>query len=79
MVLEFIVNGVINMKLKDYIKQLEKIAEKNPDALVISASDEEGNSFNEVHFAPTILFYSKEDNSISDVEYNGYVEAVCIN
>lgn len=67
------------MKLKDYIKQLEKIAEKNPNALVISASDEEGNSFNEVHFAPTIFFYSKENNSISDVEYNGYVEAVCIN
>lgn len=67
------------MRLKDYIKQLEKIAEKNPDALVISASDEEGNSFNEVRFAPTILFYSKENNSISDVEYDGYVEAVCIN
>lgn len=78
--LVFTGNGVIRvMKLKDYIKQLEKVAEKNPNAIVICASDEEGNSFNEVHFTPTIFYYSKADQSISDVEYDGYIEAVCLN
>jgi len=67
------------MKLKDYIKQLQKIAEKNPDVLVICASDDKGNSFNEVQFAPAIFYYSKKDKSISDIEYVGYIEAVCIN
>lgn len=67
------------MKLKDYIKLLQEIAKENPNALVISASDEEGNSFNPVIYKPSILYYSKNNSEVSDVKCNGYVEAVCIN
>lgn len=68
-----------SMKLKEYIKLLQAVAKKNPDALVICASDEEGNNYNQVNFKPSIFYYSKEDQSISDVQYDGYVEAVCLN
>jgi hypothetical protein len=67
------------MKLKDYIKLLQEIAKENPNALVITASDEEGNSYNPVMYKPSILYYSKNNSEVSDVKYEGYVEAVCIN
>lgn len=67
------------MKIKDYIKLLKEVADKSPDAIVVSAADPEGNSYNEVVFSPAIFYYSKKDNSISDVPYNGYIEAICIN
>lgn len=67
------------MKLKHYIKLLQEIAKENPDALVISASDEEGNSYNPVMYKPSILYYSKKDGDVNDVKYDGYVEAVCVN
>ena len=67
------------MKIKQYTKALQEIAKKNPDAIVICASDEEGNSYNPVIFQPSVFYYSKEDQSISDVQYDGYVEAVCLN
>jgi len=67
------------MKLKDYIKLLQEISKENPNALVISASDEEGNSYNPVIYKPSILYYCKNNSEVSDVKYDGYVEAVCIN
>lgn len=67
------------IKLKDYIKRLNKLAEENPDAILIYSSDDEGNNYNEIHFEPEIIYYSKENNEINDIEYDGYVKAICIN
>lgn len=45
------------MKLKDYIDLLNKAVESNPDALdmvVYTSSDDEGNYYNKVHYAPGV-------------------------
>ena len=70
------------MKLNKYIKGLQEIAKKYPNATVITASDEEGNNFSEVEFAPTPGhfsdgdFYSdEEDMKEQDLKIN----AVCVN
>ena len=42
------------MKLKDYIVKLQKVADKHPNSTVVFAVDEEGNSFAEVNFTPTL-------------------------
>lgn len=49
------------MKLKEYIKELQKIATKHGDDLeLIYGEDEEGNSFNFVYFSPSIQYISKK-------------------
>jgi len=67
------------MKIKDYIKLLQQVAKQNPNAIVICAADEEGNSYSQVVYKPSIFYYSKENQEISDVQCDGYVEAVCLN
>jgi hypothetical protein len=82
------------MKLKDYSKQIAELAKQYPDALVVSAADDEGNSYQKVSYAGTVGFFEGEyhgdfhslDNVKSDSEYEGYEQfknkkpnAVCIN
>ncbi len=54
------------MKLKEYVAALQEIADKYPDLKVIYASDEEGNSFSEVCFDPSVCRFDGE--SISQEE-----------
>jgi hypothetical protein len=66
------------MKLKEYIEQLQKFVEMNPETLemdVIYSRDDEGNGFQEVHYAPSKGFY--EDMEFEESDY--HVNAVCIN
>lgn len=73
------------MKLKKYIKKLQKLAKKNPEALeymVVTSGDDEGNNFNAVYFDPSIGHWSTdgfdvndEDEDDEDFEEN----AVCVN
>jgi hypothetical protein len=51
------------MTLKEYSKSIKELAAKYPDALVVSASDDEGNSFQTVHYAGTLGFFSKNSRS----------------
>lgn len=75
------------MKLKEYLKSLNDFVENNPDCLeyeVISSSDDEGNSFNIVHYSPSLgVFEDREFISIEELdEYNrdkSEVNSVCIN
>ena len=81
------------MKLKEYAKLINKLAEEYPDALVVYASDDEGNSFQKVNHAGTVGFFSGnhhgdfidlgsvEENADNDFEdYVGKKpNAVCIN
>lgn len=78
------------MKLKDYIKKLQKLAKEVGDVELIYGTDEEGNSFNPVCFAPSIKRVYKEDLSKGSIDglnvydYNdtseeGDTTVVCIN
>ena len=66
------------MKLREYIEQLQKFAEMNPETLdmdVIYSRDDEANGFQEVHYAPSKGTY--EDYEFDESDDN--VNAVCIN
>ena len=69
------------MKLRDFLNDLNRIANINPEALdldVIYAMDDEGNGFNLVFCNPTIGEYDGEYCG----EFNGESEinnAICIN
>lgn len=74
------------MKLKEYIKSLQKLVKENPDAanyLVVYAKDDEGNGFEELNFTPSIGEYGDGDfiSEESDEEWvQGHGRnAVCIN
>jgi len=71
------------MKLKDYIVKLQKLADKHPNSTVMFAVDDEGNSFAEVNFAPTLgnfggdTFIAEDGTVEFTTEYG--VNAVCLN
>ena len=62
------------MKLKEYANYIAELAEKYPNAKVVSAIDEEGNGFNEVVYSPSAGTF--KDGEFSE---GGKVNAVCIN
>lgn len=64
------------MKLKDYIKQLQVIAKTHPNATVVYSSDEEGNSYSEVVYSPTL---GRFDGEREFDDATSYKNAVCIN
>lgn len=52
------------MNLRKFIDNLQAFAMDNPEALgftVITASDDEGNSFEEVYHSPTLMGYNEEE------------------
>jgi len=74
------------MKFKEYIEQLNKLAQERPETLeyeVVSASDEEGNSFTAVNFTPTVGYhdgeYIGEFISEDDPDLEEECNSVCIN
>ena len=74
------------MKLKKYIKKLNELIEKHPEALeckVIYSKDDEGNVFQEVGFSPSVGFYDDSGAEYIQLEevggYVGEIDAVCIN
>lgn len=75
------------MTLKEFIKNLNKFVEENPETLemlVITSEDDEGNRFNLIHFEPTKGIYEDRD-FISAEQYEDYerdecdTNAVCVN
>jgi hypothetical protein len=79
------------MKLKEFLTLLNDKVKGNPEILeytVVSASDEEGNSFSEVLFAPTTGMYidgpmpefvQQGDENTEDYVENFQPNAICIN
>ena len=68
------------MTLKTYIKKLQELEEKHPNAKVIYSIDDEGNGFGLVHHEPCAGHF--KDGEFSDVKDNyldGEINAVCIN
>jgi hypothetical protein len=75
------------MKLKEYIEQLQKFAQMNPETLdmdVIYSRDDEGNGFGQVHYAPSKGIYEDMEFIASD-QLEDYerdttdINSVCIN
>ena len=71
------------MKLSQYIKKLQAIEKKYPDINVVFAADEEGNSFHELTFTPSVGDFNGSDfiNDDGTEEFtNNYeINAVCLN
>lgn len=72
------------MTLKAYAKRLNALAKLHPDAIVVSASDEEGNSYSEVIYSPTLGHWDKvvcewstDHGSLTPEKVK--VNAVCVN
>lgn len=68
------------MKLREHLKHLAKIAEENPNAMelqLVTSSDDEGNSFNPVHYIPSLGYYSLEDRKFNPDDPNA--NAICLN
>lgn len=49
------------MKLKDYIKSLQKLAKKYPEAECFYSIDAEGNGYESVYFGPSIQYVDKNE------------------
>lgn len=43
------------MKLKKYAELIKELADKHPNLEVVCSSDDEGNSFNPIYFAPSVI------------------------
>lgn len=75
------------MKLKEYLENINELVKADPNILdytVVFSSDDEGNSYNEVHYEPSLGIY--EDDEWVGVEYDSYenydekdINAICIN
>lgn len=63
--------SVKKLLLKNYIKMLQKIVKENPEAkdfILVSSSDDEGNSFSQVLFAPTLGIFTEDGEFYSGDE-----------
>lgn len=69
------------MTLKTYITQLIALTDERPEVLdfdVVTSSDDEGNCYGLVYYAPSVGYFSSQDFC---PEYNGAEKpnAVCLN
>lgn len=81
---EDMLNIYFNMTLEEYIKTLQEYAKNNPETLqldVITSSDDEGNSYNNIYFEPSKGCFERQDKSfdIIDEDNNEDINAVCVN
>ena len=74
------------MKFKDYVVQLNALLETNPEAgeFIVVASDDEGNSYNQVYCAPCIGYFDDGTYSydFDDLVDRGIIKganSVCLN
>ncbi len=68
------------MKLKNFLENLNEFVKQNPKVLeldVVTSSDDEGNSYNLVHYSPSIGIY--EDREFEATEDLDEADSVCIN
>lgn len=76
------------MTFKEYVKSLNDLLEENPEYgeyTVITSSDDEGNSYNEVYYGPGIGCFRGGDEFVHDDAFDEYEDeslvsnAVCVN
>ena len=64
-------------KIGEVIKNLQALKKKYGNVIAVSASDEEGNSYNPVYYSPTPGRF--ENNEFNDEPLVEEVNSVCIN
>jgi len=71
------------MKLKEYIKKLQKVAETHPNATVIYSKDDEGNLFSELNYPPSLCNFWDDsflsDDGTEEFKNEYEINAVCLN
>jgi hypothetical protein len=67
------------MTIKQYIKQLQLIAKKYPDAELVYSVDEEGNAFDTVDFWPVPGHFDAGEGAFNTDTEGKKVNAVCVN
>ena len=71
------------MTLKQYSDKLATLAKEYQNAIVVFASDEEGNSFHELSFNPTLGDFAGcdfiSDDGTEEFKESYSVNAVCLN
>lgn len=79
------------MKLKEFLENINKMVQDNPEILeltVVSSKDDEGNEFNKVHYNPAIGYFIEEDlEFISADQFEDFgdeseeliINSICIN
>lgn len=69
------------MTLSEFSCKIDRLAAKYPDAIVVAASDEEGNSFNEIDVEPWVGYFDEDCNfSTKKSEVNKPAKrAICVN
>jgi len=71
------------MNLKTYTENLNKFLTDNPDAAdytVITAADDEGNGYNEIHYSPSLGHFDSGDFEVENVdEEQEESNSVCVN
>lgn len=75
------------MKLKEYLENLQKLVQENPEVLdykVIYAIDDEGNRYQEVEFTPIIGIFEDREFIFKDhieewEREESEINSICIN
>ena len=70
--------------LLEYVEELNGILLANPDIAgspVYYASDDEGNGYEVVHFAPSVQYFTSENERVDEEEALDYeaTKNVCLN
>ena len=72
------------MKLREYIAKLQELEAIHGDLEVVYSSDDEGNSFSNVYYSPSVQFVDEECEVITEdriQEYlpDEYKTIICVN
>ena len=72
------------MKLKEYIAKLQELEAIHGDLEIVYSSDDEGNSFSNVYYEPSVQFIDEEGEVITEdciQEYlpDEYRTVICVN
>ena len=72
------------MILKEFLENINKLVEKNPDLLnknVIYSIDDEWNAFKNINYTPSIWIIDDENEFIqnTDEEFKWEINCICIN
>ena len=68
------------MTLKQYAKEIQKLAKKHPDALVVYSIDDEGNAYHSVNMGPSMGHFDAHENEFeTGLGLSKEINAVCLN
>lgn len=71
------------MNLKEYIEKLQKLYEEQGDLKIVYGSDDEGNSYDNVVFDPSLIYLNGHDSiaeeDLKEFDEDDIKKCICIN